>query len=89
MYEEPPVPVRPRYALANWTSVRLGNDSNRPTLNERETGQLIYNSVIDSTGLQNRESEQQDRESDDAQSTDPDLMYSDYSSEHPEDLKNR
>ena len=71
MYDEPPVPVRPRHALANWTSVRLGNNPNRPTVNERETRQLTYNSVIDPTGLQNRESEQQDRESDDAQSADP------------------
>ena len=81
------MPVRPRNALANWTSIRLGNDPNRPIVNERETGQLIYNSVIDSTGLQNRESEQEDRELDDAQSTDLDLMYSDYSSELLENLK--
>ena len=85
MYDELPVPVRPRHALANWTSVRLGNNPSRPTVNERETEQLTYNSVIDSTGLQNRECEQQDRESDDAQSTNSDLMYSDYSSEHLED----
>ena len=51
-------------------------------MNERGTGQLTYNSVIDSTRLQIMESEQQDRELDDAQSTDPDLMNSDYSSEH-------
>ena len=85
-YDELPVPIRPRDALAKWTSIRLGNNPNRPTINERETEQLTYNSVIDTTGLQNRESEQQDRESDDAQSTNSDLMYSDYSSEHPEDL---
>ena len=87
MYGELPVPVRPRHALANWTSIRLGNNPNRPTMNEREDGQLIYNSVLDSTRLQNREYVQQDRESDDAQSTDPDLMYSDYSSEHLDDLE--
>ena len=86
MYDELPVPVRPRHPLANWTSIRLGNNPNRPTVNERETEQLIYNSVIDTNGLQNRESEQQDSESDLAQSTDPDLMYSDYISEHLEDL---
>ena len=74
------MPVRPRHALVNWTSIRLGNNPNRPTANERETGELIYNSVIDSTGLQNWESEQQDREMDNAQSTD-------YSSEHLEDLE--
>ena len=34
IYEEPPAPVRPRHALANWTSVRLGNDPNRHTVDE-------------------------------------------------------
>ena len=62
MYDEPPAQVRPRHALANWTSIRLGNNPNRPNVNERETGQLIYNSVIDLTGLQNRESEPQEIE---------------------------
>ena len=38
-YNEPPAAVRPRHALANWTSVRLGNDPNRPTLTEMATGQ--------------------------------------------------
>ena len=84
-YNELPMPVRPRHSLANWISIRLGNNPNRPTVKERETKQLTYNSVIDTNGLQNRESEQ-DRESDDAQSTDPDLIHSDYSSEHLEDL---
>ena len=83
MYDELPVPVRPRHPLANWTSIRLGNNPDRPTVNERETEQSTYNSVIDTNGQQNRESEQQDSESDDAQSTDPDLIYS---SEHLEDL---
>ena len=86
MYDELPAPVRPRHPLANWTSVRLGNNPDRPTMNERETEQSMYNVVIDTNEQQNRESEQQDSESDDAQSTDLDLMYSDYSSEHLEDL---
>ena len=38
-YDEPPAAVRPRHALANWTSVRLGNDPNRPTMTEMATGQ--------------------------------------------------
>ena len=33
-----PAPVRPRHALANWTSVRLGNNPNRPMVND-ETGE--------------------------------------------------
>ena len=84
--DELPVPVRPRQPLANWTSVRLGNNPKRPTTNERETEHSTYNSVIDTNRQQNRESEQQDSELDDVQSTDPDLMYSDYRSEHLEDL---
>ena len=33
-YDEPPAAVRPRHTLANWTSIRLGNDPNRPTVTE-------------------------------------------------------
>ena len=60
MYDELPAPVRPRHPLPNWTSVRLGNNPNRPTVNERETEQSTYNSVNDTNEQQNRESEQQD-----------------------------
>ena len=84
--DEPAAAVRPRHALANWTSIRLGNDPNRPTMTEMATGQLIYNTVIDSTGPQNGDSGQQNRESDDEMSADAELIYSDYSSEHLEDL---
>ena len=58
MYEELPVPVRWQHSLANWTSIRLGNNPNRPTVNERETEQSTYNSLIDTNEQQNRESEQ-------------------------------
>ena len=58
--------MRPGHLLANWTSVRLGNNPNRLTTNDN----TIYNSVTDTTETQNRES-------DDAQSTD-----SEHSSEH-------
>ena len=85
-YEEPSAAVRPRHALANWTSIRLDNDSNRPTVTEMTTGQLIYNTVINTTGPQNGDSAQQNKEPHDEQSTDADLIYSDYSSEHLEDL---
>ena len=54
-------------------------------MTEMATGKLIYNAVIDSTGLQNGDSGQQNRESDDEQITDAELIYSDYSSEHLED----
>ena len=75
VYDEPPAVVRPRHALAYVTSIRLASDPNRPTITEMETGQLVYNIMIDSTGPQNRES-------DDAQSTDGGLIYSDDSSIH-------
>ena len=61
-YDELPVPVRPRHPLVNWTSIRLGNNPNRPTMNESETEQSTYNSVTDANEQQNRESEQQNRE---------------------------
>ena len=52
-------------------------------MNKRETEQ--FHSMNDSTEPQNRESGQ-NRESNDAQSTGSELMHSDYSSEHLEDL---
>ena len=39
MYDEMPAPVRPQHALANWTSVRLGNDPNTQKYKEEETGE--------------------------------------------------
>ena len=39
-YGEIPAPVRPRHPLANWTSIRLGDDPNRPTVQEISEGQL-------------------------------------------------
>ena len=80
IYEEPPAPVRHRHSLANWTSVRLGNDPNRHTVDETTIGPQNYNLIIDST-------DQQNREINDDQNTDPELMYSDYSTDHLEDLQ--
>ena len=66
-YDEMPAPVRPQHALANWTSLRLGNDPNIQKGKEGETGeqsQMIANSnTIDIT-------------SEDSESTDDDdLVY--------------
>ena len=80
IYEEPPTPVRCRHSLANWTSIQLGNDPNRHTVDEMTNGPQNYNSIIDSTDQQNREIK-------DNQSTDPELMSFDYSSDHLEDLQ--
>ena len=55
IYEEPPAPLRPRHSLANWTSIRLGNDPNRNTVDEMTNGPQNCNSIIDSTDQQNRE----------------------------------
>ena len=46
-YDEMPAPVRPQHALANWTSVRLGNDPNTQKGKDKETWeqlQMIANS---------------------------------------------
>ena len=37
-YDEMPAPVRPRHALANWTSIRIGNNPNRPLVNDTPHG---------------------------------------------------
>ena len=52
IYEEPPAPVRPRHALANWTSIRLGNDPNRHTVDEMTNGPQNYNLIIDAADQQ-------------------------------------
>ena len=40
-------PTRPRKPLANWTSVSLGNNPNRPTANDVTRGQLQWNMFSD------------------------------------------
>ena len=79
IYEEPPAPVRCRHSLANWTSVRLGNDPNNHTVDESTTGQQDFNLIIDPA-------DQQDREINN-QGADPEIMYSNYSTDHLEDLE--
>ena len=79
IYEEPPAPVRCRHSLANWTSVRLGNDPNNHTVYEPATGQQDFNLIIDPV-------DQQDREINN-QVADPEIMYSDYSTDHLGDLE--
>ena len=80
IYEEPPAPVRPRHSLANWTSIQLGNDPNSHTLDEATMGPQHYNLIIDPT-------DQQNREINNNQSTDHEIMYSNYSTDHLEDLE--
>ena len=80
IYEDPPAPVRHIHSLDNWTSVRLGNDPNRHTVDEMTNGPKKYNSIIDPT-------DQQKREINNNQSSDPEIMYSNYSTDHLEDLE--
>ena len=47
MYEGELAPTRPRNPLANWTSVHLGNNPNRPTVDEIARRQLQLNMFSD------------------------------------------
>ena len=72
-YDEMPALVRPRHALASWTSPRLGNNSNRPIVNEETGEQSQMMMVVDSNA--------HDMTSEDTESADSDPKYSDYASE--------
>ena len=72
-YDEMPALVRPRHALANWTSVRLGDNSNRPTVNE-ETGEQSQMMMI-------ADSNTHDMASEDTESADGNPIYSVYDSD--------
>ena len=80
IYEEHPATVRCRHSLANWTSVRLGNDPNNHTVDESTMGPQDFNLIIDPT-------DEQDREINNNQGTDPEIMYSNYSADHLEELE--
>ena len=74
-YNEIPTLVRPRHPLANWTSIRLGDNPNRPTEDEI-SGQLQWNMLDES----NRQ--RQNRTSDETESANGEPIYSDYGSKH-------
>ena len=77
IYEEPPAPVRCRHSLANWTLVRLGNDPINHTVDESTMGQQDFNLIIDPA----------DQEINNNQGVDPEIMYSNYSTDYLEDLE--
>ena len=79
IYEEPPAPVRHGHSLANWTSVRLGNDQNNHTADESTMGQQDLDLIIDPVDQQDREIYNQ--------GADSEIMYSNYSTDHLEDLE--
>ena len=68
IYNEMPAPVRPWHPLANWTSVRVGNDPNTKTGKEEETGEQSQIMMIANSNTI-------DRTSEDSESTDDDLVY--------------
>ena len=72
IYEELPAQPRPRQPLANWTSVRLGNNPNRPTVDEITQGQQQWNMFNDNTHRQNH-----NRPSDETKSVVEDPVYLD------------
>ena len=78
-YEGPPAPVRHRHSLANWASVRLGNEPNNHPVDESTMGQQDFNLIIDPA-------DQRDREINN-QGADPEIMYSNYSTDYLEDLE--
>ena len=72
-YEEMPAPVRPRHLVANWTSITLGNNPNRPTTDKIIWGQPQWNMFNDD----NRQGQRHNRPSDDMESMEGDPIYSD------------
>ena len=77
IYEETPAPVRHRHSLANWTSVRLGNDPNNHKVDESTMEQQDFNLIIDPT----------DQEINNNQGAYPEILYSDYIIDHLEYLE--
>ena len=72
IYEELPAQPRPRQQLANWTSVRLGNNPSRPTVDEITQGQQQWNAFNENTHGQSH-----DRPSEETESVVGDPIYSD------------
>ena len=77
-YDKIPALVRPRHPLANWTSVRIGDNLNRPTDQEISEGQLQWNTINDS----NRQGQRHNRTSDETESAHGEPIYSDDASEN-------
>ena len=63
--------------MANWNSVRLGNDPNNHTVDESTIGQQPFNLTIDPA----------DQEINNNQVADPEIMYSNYSTDYLEALE--
>ena len=72
-YDELPAQPRPRKPLANWTSVRLGNNSDIPTVDDISHGQLQWNMLDDN----DRHRQRHNRPSEDTESVEGDPIYPD------------
>ena len=77
-YDGIPAPVRPRHPLSHWTSVRLGDNLNRPTYQEIPEGQLQWNMINDC----NRQRQGYIRTLDETESVTGEPIYSGDGSKH-------
>ena len=79
-YEGDQTPTRPRNSLANWTCVGLGNNPNRPTIDEITRTQLQWN-IFDDNSTENRPGQRHNdhdsRTSEATESVEGDPIYSD------------
>ena len=74
-YDELPAQPRPRKPLGNWTSVRLGNNSDRPTDDDISHGQLQWNMLNDNNEHGHRQ--RHNRPSEEIESVAGEPIYSD------------
>ena len=78
-YEEDPSPTRPRAPLANWTSVNLGSNPKRPTVDEITKHQLQWHIFAnDNTDYRPGQgcNNYDNKPSDERQHAEGDLIYS-------------
>ena len=79
-YEGDPIPTIPRAPLANWTSVCLGDNSNRPTVDEMTWGQLQWNMFSDNNTDKRQghgHNDYENKPSDETESTEGGPIHSD------------
>ena len=85
-YDEEPALARPRPPLANWSSVNLGNNPNRPTVDEITKHGPQWHIFCDDN-IENRPGQRHNdyhnRTSDDAESVEGDSIYSGDDSSRP------
>ena len=75
IYDELPAQPRPRKPLTSWTSVRLGNNSDRPTVDDISHRHLQWNMLNDDNEHGHRQ--RHNRPSEDTESVEEEPIYSD------------